>query len=221
MKVVIQCAGSKRDGGYFRAADGRPVKFVAHPELVSETERAGYIVVRPDDLAPDGRTWRDLVLDYDATATNRGNRAGLWQASRLYEPAAYGLLVEKFSPEKVFILSAGWGLIRSSFLTPNYDITFSSQADDGKRRRRRDFFRDLVQLDMMSTEPIVFLGGKDYLALFSSLTSSSRAERRVFYNSATTPSAPGCRLQRYETTLRTNWHYECAARLAANGSENP
>jgi hypothetical protein len=185
MKVVIQCAGSKRDGGYFRAADGRPVKFVAHPELVSETERAGYIVARPDDLAPDGRTWRDLVLDYNAQRGKPG------------------------------------GLIRSSFLTPNYDITFSSQADTGKRRRRRDVFQDFVQLDMASTEPIVFLGGKDYLALFSSLTSPSRAERRVFYNSATTPSAPGCRLQRYETTLRTNWHYECAARLVANGLESP
>jgi hypothetical protein len=114
----------------------------------------------------------------------------LWQASRLYEPSAYGLLVEEFGPEKLFILSAGWGLIRSDFLTPNYDITFSSQADDGKRRRR-DVFQDLVQLDMASTEPIVFLGGKDYLALFSLLTRPSRAERRVFYNSATIPSAPG------------------------------
>jgi hypothetical protein len=215
MRVVIQCAGSKREGGYFRARDDRPVKFVAHPERVSATERAGYILARPDDLASDGRSWRALVLDYNAGAASRDNPAGLFEASRLYEPSAYSLLVERFSPENVFILSAGWGLIRSDLLTPNYDITFSSQADDGKRRRRRDVFQDLMQLDMASTEPIVFLGGKDYLALFSALTSSSRAERRVFYNSATIPSAPGCRLQKYETTLRTNWHYECAARLVA------
>jgi hypothetical protein len=160
-------------------------------------------------------------VDYNLKAAGRANPAGLWQASKLYEPAAYELLVRKFSPEKDFILSAGWGLIRSDFLTPNYDITFSSQADEGKRRRRRDLFADLVQLDLASTEPIVFLGGKDYLGLFSSLTSTLRAERQVFYNSATTPSVPGCRLQRYETTLRTNWHYECAARLVTRGLDIP
>jgi hypothetical protein len=46
-------------------------------------------------------------------------------------------LVEKFGIEKVFILSAGWGLIRADFLTPNYDITFSGSAeafsDDAQR----------------------------------------------------------------------------------------
>lgn len=221
MRVVIQCAGSKRDGGYFRDPDGRAVKFVAHPELVSANDRAGCIFARPDDIASDGRTWRDLVLDYNAQAAIRGNPAGLWQASRLYEPSAYDLLVRRFSPEKVFILSAGWGLIRSDFLTPNYDITFSSQAGNAKRRRRGDSFRDMVQVDLASAESMVFLGGKDYLALFSKLTSGSRGERLIYYNSATLPGAPGCRLQKYETTLRTNWHYECAARLVAGGLPLP
>jgi len=35
MIVVIQCAASKRpDAGYLVTSDGRPINFVAHPELV-------------------------------------------------------------------------------------------------------------------------------------------------------------------------------------------
>jgi len=59
-------------------------------------------------------------------------------------------------------------------------------------------------------EPIVFLGGKDYVRLFCALTSGAAGERTVFFNSATAPEAPGCVLERYETRTKTNWHYECA-----------
>jgi len=35
----------------------------------------------------------------------------------------------------------------------------------------------------------------------------------VFYNAAMAPPAAGCRLRRFATTTRTNWHYECAQAL--------
>ena len=37
----------------------------------------------------------------------------------------------------------------------------------------------------------------------------------MFYNSGRAPEAPGCLLERFVTTTRTNWHYECARKFAA------
>jgi hypothetical protein len=66
-------------------------------------------------------------------------------------------------------------------------------------------------------EPVYFLGGKDYVPLFVELTKNLHAPRTVMYNSATPPKAPDCRLERFQTSTRTNWHYECAAVLASGG----
>jgi hypothetical protein len=54
--------------------------------------------------------------------------------------------VKQFGIENTFILSAGWGLIDATFLTPAYDITFSAKADNFVRRRKRDAFYDLCLL---------------------------------------------------------------------------
>ena len=51
-------------------------------------------------------------------------------------------LVEIFGIDNVYILSAGWGLIRASFLTPNYDITFSAPAGAYNLRRKYDQYCD-------------------------------------------------------------------------------
>ena len=110
---------------------------------------------------------------------------------------------------KVFILSAGWGLIGAEFLTPSYDITFSLSADRYKRRRNSDRYHDLCMLRENTDDDIVFFGGKDYLPLFCALTAKSRGRRLVYYNSGNVPRLSGCTLKRYETTTRTNWHYEC------------
>jgi hypothetical protein len=142
-------------------------------------------------------------------------RVGLLAGIAFIQAPAYDRLVANLGVENVFILSAGWGLIRADFLTPNYDLTFSPKAEGMKRRRRGDRFQDLERLDTSSTDLIVFLGGKDYLPLFCSLTARSRAERSIYFNSSTPPHAPGCRVERYETSVRTNWHYECANRLVA------
>jgi hypothetical protein len=52
-------------------------------------------------------------------------------------------------------------------------------------------------------------GGKDYLPVFSFLTSKIRTRKTVFYNSSQRPQVTGC-LKLFKTTTRTNWHYECA-----------
>lgn len=210
MRVVVQCAASKTDGaGCFRAPSGRSVAFVAKPEAAAPD--AGTIFARPDDPAENsGQSWRDLVTAYQLT---RGNPLGLAPAFKLYANGAYSALADKFGVDNLYILSAGWGLIRADFLTPTYDITFSAAAEAVNRRRARDRYRDFCQADLSATDELVFLGGKDYLALFCALTAKSKGERIVIYNSGTPPAAPGCRTVRYATTTRTNWHYQAAQDL--------
>jgi hypothetical protein len=92
------------------------------------------------------------------------------------------------------------------------------KAAPWKHRQRTDRYEDLRQLPTTSTDEIVFLGGKDYVPLFCELTSGVAGERVVFYNSDTPPRAPGCILERFHTTTRTNWHYECARVLIGGRS---
>lgn len=210
MKVVIQCAASKRaSAGRMQRRDGSPVTFVADPAQAPRNGDLAY--ARPDGYSDDGRCWRTSLLEYNQSPG--GNPLKLLPAFELYENAVYGQLVEKFGIDKVFILSAGWGLIPADFLTPSYDITFSKSAAEYKRRHRAQTYLDLSLFPADSGETFVFLGGKDYLPLFASLTHRAKGQRVVFYNSKVPPGVPRCTLLRYETTTRTNWHYECARAL--------
>jgi hypothetical protein len=119
-------------------------------------------------------------------------------------------LADRFGLSKLYILSAGWGLIAADFLTPYYDITFSQSADSYKRRRKADHYDDFRMLPDDTEEEVLFFGGKDYLPLFCSLTRSVRTTKTAFYNSAQRPQVTDCALVRFDTTTRTNWHYECA-----------
>lgn len=213
MIVMIQCAASKRpDAGSFRASDGRRVVFAANPGLAPAGPNA---YAHPDENSGDGRSWREVLTEYNSEPSV--NPFGLLKAIYLYENPAYRRLAERFGLERLFILSAGWGLIRSDFLTPSYDITFSQSArkQPYKLRHPKDRYDDYRRLKD-ADEPIVFFGGRDYVPLFTKLTDDARVERTVFFNSQTRPDAPGCTSKRYETTTRTNWHYECANAFLAN-----
>ncbi len=151
------------------------------------------------------------MLEYNKNPEN--NPLGLLPAWKLYQNPTYGRIVDRIGIGNTYILSAGWGLIAGNFLTPNYDITFSPSADSYKRRRKKDRYNDLRMLPENTTEPVIFFGGKDYVPLFCSLTEHVEAQRVLFYNSENVPDAPGCTLKRFNTTTRTNWHYECANAL--------
>jgi hypothetical protein len=205
--AVIQCAAKKRtDAGHLRTADGRNVLFVAAPAGAPPSSAVCY--ARPDDRSDAGGTWRERLLDY-----NRGpgaNSLGLCRAIDLYANSAYHQITERYGADRTFILSAGWGLIRGDFLTPNYDITLSTAAEPYQRRKRADHYRDFAMTPDNSDDPVVFFGGKDYVPLFEELTRSVKTRRTVFYNSDVPPVALGCSVVRFRTTTRTNWHYECA-----------
>jgi len=113
----------------------------------------------------------------------------------------------------VYILSAGWGLIRSDFFTPYYDITFSQSADPYKQRRKKDRYNDFRMLSLQKPENVCFIGGKDYLPLFCELTEAINGQRIVFFNSKKSPDFKNCVFKRFDTRTQTNWHYECAKAL--------
>ena len=210
--VVIQCAGSKDpDAGCLMAADGKPVFFVANPAIAPLRPEVEY--QRPYDIAPSGLSWREELAQYNENYRDNGaNPLGLLPAWRLYANPAYKHLVNQLGKDKVFILSAGWGLIPASFLMPDYDITFSGNAEAYKRRRKRDRYADFSMLPKDASHLIHFVGGKSYLSLFLMLTAETSAER-IIHHVGSPPSAPNCRFRHFETTRRTNWHYECAMRF--------
>ena len=210
--VVIQCAASKaQNAGRLATADGKPVLFVADPKIAPQQSEVEYR--RPDDIAPSGVSWRKELAKYNENYRDSGaNPRGLLPAWRLYTHRAYKHLVNRLGEDKVFILSAGWGLIPAPFLTPDYDITFSGNAEAYKRRRKQDRYADFSMLPKDASHPIHFLGGKDYVPLFLRLTAETGAER-IIHHVGSPPPAPNCRFRRFETTRRTNWHYECAETL--------
>ena len=208
MNIVIQCAGSKNvRAGSMRQRDGRKVSFVARP--VEAPHDGDLVYAHPDDLADSTATWREELIAYNENPGT--NPLGLLPAWNLYSPAIYRDLKEKYGLRRLYILSAGWGLIPADFLLPHYDITFLGSAVKYKRRGKVDAsrFRDFRMLDSASNDPVVFFGGKDYVSLFCDLTRSTKGPRHVFYK-AKEINALGCRLIPYETRRSTNWHYECA-----------
>ncbi|MBL4617865.1 MAG: hypothetical protein JKY46_09215 [Robiginitomaculum sp.] len=213
MIVVIQCAASKQShAGSLQREDGTKVLFVAKPELAPAANNTSYAC--PDDFASSDVTWREELLSYNETKIE--NPQKLLPAWELYRNPAYAGLVNKFGKEKVYILSAGWGLIAADFLTPVYDITFSGSAEKYKRRGKKDNYADFRMLQSADNEPVIFLGGKDYIPLFCHLTSHLNTKRVVIYNSKNKLFAPGCSMSLYKTTTRTNWHYKCAQAIIDN-----
>ena len=215
MKVVIQCASRKNpSAGTLRTAGGKPVIFVAHPELAPPD--AAHLHARPDDISDDGRSWRTRLPGIQPAELRQPARA-LLPAWQLYEPHAYSRLVDWFGLDCVFILSAGWGLIPARFLTPAYDITFSQvpKPERWKRRLKDDVYDDSC---LMSNDgrPWVFLGGREYQPLLCRLTADISGSKTVFFRTADVPELPaGFTAARYETRRKHNWHYDCARDLIA------
>ncbi|MEX2375938.1 MAG: hypothetical protein WD942_10210 [Dehalococcoidia bacterium] len=217
MNIVIQCAAQKStDAGKMRTADGRQVRFVAHPPDEGDTNR--YVYAHPDQISDDGRSWRERVLTYNE---NPGaNPLELIPAHALYRHPAYHSLAQRFGVDRLWILSAGWGLIPGSFLTPDYDVTFASSGDQMLRRRRKDVFHDWAMIDGDTQDPLLFLGGQAYLPHFHRLTAHYKGPRIAAYNSRVEPQIEGVKFVRFETPARTNWHYGCA-RTLVDGTFDP
>ena len=209
MIIIIQCAGAKQPtAGHIQQKDGTPVSIVADPAIAPADPSCHY--AHPDDLADTGISWRDELVRYNAAPGD--NPLGLLPAWELYKNPTYKLLAEHFTTENLYILSAGWGMIRADFLTPYYDITFSSSGPPHTRRPGPRPFHDLQMLPSDVAEPVVLFAGKDYTSFACELLEGMRVSKYLFYSSADKPDAPGWHLLRYPKSY-TNWHYQCAKDL--------
>jgi len=210
MKIVIQCAGRKAKGaGKLTTPAGEDVLFVAHPPA---QQSPGTQYCHPDALIPgEGITWREHLLQYNL-AQDHTNPNALCPAALLYRPAVYKALIANYSWSNVFILSAGWGLIRSNFLTPDYNVTFSNQAETPSKRKKHDAFDDFNHLKtsaLDNNETICFFGGKDYLDLYYKLTADIAARKIIYHSHTIQQQQPGYDYIAYRRF--TNWHYSCVA----------
>ncbi|MGH9879755.1 MAG: hypothetical protein ACRD5H_19170, partial [Nitrososphaerales archaeon] len=171
--------------------------------------------LRPDDeIAPGLGTWREYLIQYNQQGSNPH---GLYRAADLYKPHVYRDLVKQYGWNNVFILSAGWGLIRSDYLTPYYDITFSKQGKPWAIRRPDDHYQDfnhLQEAELSEDERIYFFGGKDYLPLYYSLTEHIPGRKVIYHSQASLEVHEGYEYVIYRS--HTNWHYSCAQAFIAD-----
>lgn len=220
-KIIIQCS-AKKNGKLWSVSglDGIQVKLVSHPNSCKVTP--GIKLFRPDDVVPDSSmTWREYLNDYNKRKNNPDH---LMCAGDLYQDKTYRILVNRFGWDNTYILSAGWGLIRSDFYLPNYDITFSKLADYCKQRKKTDKFKDfnhlLVEKSNDVDYQIYIFVGKDYLPLLYELTRHIQTKKFIFYKSENIKTLDNYEYINYKTNQSTNWHYSCAQDFA-NGKIDP
>jgi hypothetical protein len=212
MIAVIQSAESRHPrAGHLTARNGQRVLFVADP--TQAPAEPGVCHARPDDVSSFGVSWRKLVQTYNANPRN--NPLGLLPAHQLYADPVHARLVEALGEQNTYILSAGWGLVRSSFLLPNYDISLSPGADRFRRREASASFADFRMLPDTGEADLYLFADADHLALFCRLTASWPGRRIVCYAGAEPPSAPGCELRRFEGATGANGYRECARAFLA------
>ena len=228
MKVVIQCAASKHNcAGKLRTRSGEEVLFVADPERCVSVP-VGMRYARPDDPCGEkAATWRDLLKRYNEQPDNP---CKLFRAADLYTPKEhvfrnlYRELVGAFGWDNVFILSAGWGLIRADFWTPDYNITFSAQGKKDKpwvwrnpKDRLRSWldFNHLQDAPIVQDEPIHFFGGKDYLPTFYALVETVPGKKIVHYK-GDVEHRSSIDYEKYEGPEKDRtWHYRAAKDFVA------
>lgn len=216
MIAVIQGSqGRHPHASFMTARNGKRVLFVADPGQAPRDPDICH--ARPDDFSSFGGCWRKLVLGYNANPRN--NPLGLLPAHALYPDEIYPWLLEELGPGQTCILSAGWGLIGASFLTPSYDITFNPGAEPFRRRRPADRYDDFCLLPDNTDEDVYLFADADHLPLFCYLTASYPGRRIVFYRSESPPAAPGCVLRKFETAVETNWYHECARAFLSDRSK--
>jgi hypothetical protein len=204
-KVVMICSSGKNDS----TLDDYPkIKFKAIGNFIDE--------FHPDEKLPNSTiSWRDYLMEHQ-------NDKNLITAYQLYLRTEYQSLYEKFG-NSFYILSAGWGLVSSEFKLPNYDITFSGNANvniDARRSKNINnlpIYNDFNQLDINDNEDIIFIGSPDYIQLFIILTQNlpnrkiiywkSKSLRRIYPNDT-------FEYRYFQTNTRTNWYYELACAIA-------
>lgn len=205
-QIVCICA-NKKNYSFFSAYPNQT--FVSIPNQINQAH--------PDDIMPQNNiSWRQfLILNQDDP--------NLLGAYCLYDNTIYQDLHNRFN-NNFYILSAGWGLVKSSFKLPNYDITFSNDAAVFKVRELNpeiERFIDFNQIDTSNKGDIIFIGSPEYIPLFIQLTQHLPNRKFIYWKSVSPKPVPErftipnqtFFFRYYHTTRKTNWHYELANAL--------
>ena len=206
-KVVMICAGGKNDSF-----------FTAYPNEKFVNNQLNNFEHHPDEIMNDGITpWREYL-------NKNQSDANLKKAYELYKPKNTGIYTRMYNKylNRFFILSAGWGLVKSDFKLPNYDITFSTDKKSPKNTRRNQnmnmlpIYIDFNQLIVNINDDIIYVGGEKYLELFYKLTRNLPNRKIIYYNLKNNPKPlfGNYLYRRYFIKYSTNWHYELAEKIA-------
>lgn len=216
LKVIMMCAGNKRPAPL--VVDGIPLNIVA----ISNPIQNKY---HPDANVPGQNIKiRDLIFNEQDNP-----HTALHPAYFLYNHLPYMELYNYFG-DNLYIQSAGWGIVRSRFKLPEYNITFSQNADPENRRgmENENNFHDFNHLaddlraEKNENDKLVFIGTKHYIPQFWNLTNELPNPKVIYLRNGVgvQPWIPEEYFVRYETLTRTNWHYELA-RSIINGDIIP
>jgi hypothetical protein len=216
MKIIISCCNRKNGNSFTH--NGNTINFVSR---VDEVLHNNAFYVHPDDLIPNENiSWRDLIAQQE-------EHNDLLSAYNLYRPGIYNSLFEHYGND-LFIISAGWGIIRADYRLPKYNVTFSNNQNIPiyARRNNDDVFNDFNHLEgIEENERIVLIAGSDYVLPFCQLTEDLPNEKIIIYKNQNllynNPFVENNNFQfiHYQTNRRTNWHYEFAERLINNEIE--
>lgn len=208
--LVIPCTRGKISSAkpVFWSEEEREVLFVARPE--GGGQKPGPVWASPEGMKSPQLSWREFILQGNSGGVCPDN---LYAASELYKfPSFVVEHIGRLPPSRLFFLSAGWGLVRSDFRLPLYNITFNPLAKEAFRRSPRMDWADFFPAELHSKD-IVFLGGVAYAELLEKI---SRRNGHVgglvlHAKSSKLPRVKEddrVRLHEHNTARRTNWHFE-------------
>ncbi|MBN2695885.1 class I SAM-dependent methyltransferase [bacterium] len=218
MRVVITCCGQKNGESLFY--NGDYIDFISHTNKIetNNKESTKKLYFHPDDLIPnESKSWRDLIEDGNSSTLYNLN---ILPAYQLYNHPIYNLLFQKYR-DKLYIFSAGWGVVQAEYKLPKYDITFSQKdsiPEFIKRDRDDSRFKDFNQLEN-DAETTILIAGKDYVLPFCELTKDLNCVKIIVYTSddvlQNNPYLENSDFifYHYKTDTESNWYYEFANRL--------
>jgi hypothetical protein len=210
--IVFPCSNEK-NGNEFTHKNKR-IRF----RVLSDIDHGQY---QPDDNSPiPNFTWKEYISSDEIQ-----NSPQLQEAKNLYKDDIYRKLADCFG-ERLYISSAGWGIIRNKFKIPKYDVTFKNNKDKSTYRANKNgFLKDLNHLKedktIIGKQDIVFLGGLDYVTQFFELTKDLSSKKFILTNGNLCKKV-GKKLQKkitqsqlftvhnFNFTDRQNWHVSIA-----------
>jgi len=206
-RVVMMCSKSKQNNSEL-IYDNNKITFkaITH-EVINQ--------FKPDDDIPGNNnySWRNYV-------SNNQNHINLpYRAYELYTENVYQELFMTFG-NRLYIESAGWGIINAEFRLPNYDITFSNNINEETiRHYEAGNYDDYNQLIVSNDDDIVFIGTEKYLPLFFNLTNQLPNRKIIYWKKNNTPikyPIPNNSFiyRRYKSNSPRRWFYELASKIA-------